>query len=54
MGHVGDVDDDMIERVDFDSHALSFRRGPGACALLAASDFVCYNAPLCQLNKNGR
>src|SRR6266436_4179932 len=37
MGHVGDVDDDMIERVDLDSHALSFRRGSGAGTLLAAS-----------------
>src|SRR5450631_2100949 len=54
IGHVGDVDDDMIERVDLDSHALSFWRGPAAGALLAASGFVCYNVPLCQLNKNGR
>src|SRR6266566_2059007 len=42
--HVGDIDDEMIERVNLDRHALSFRRGRGADARLAASDFVCYNA----------
>ena len=49
--HVGDIDDDMIERVHFDSHGLSFCRGPSACAALAVSDFVCYNAGVCQFNR---
>src|ERR1700734_2708243 len=44
--HVGDIDDDVIERIDLDRHGLSlgslelsFGRRPGACVALAALRF---------------
>src|SRR5579872_3599846 len=42
--HVGDIDHDMIERVDLDRHGQFFRLGRPADAKLEASRFVCYNA----------
>ena len=63
-GHRGEratsdtFDDEMVERVNPDRHALSFRRGRRRRVALAAPDFVCYNAGRVRfreprLNRNG-
>jgi hypothetical protein len=43
--HIGDVDHEMIEGMDFDRHGLSLcSRFTIAFTALAVSIFVCYNA----------
>src|SRR5215207_3093130 len=49
--HVGHIDDEMVERVNPDRHALSFRRGRRRPVALAAPDFVCYNAGRVRFNR---
>src|SRR6201992_1004275 len=46
---VGDIDHEMVERVDFDRHGLPH---PTSVAL-AVLGFVCYNAVAWQFNYNG-